>query len=59
MFGPNYKFIGKSSITTGAVKDVKPFNIEDKTYKNWFIRSLEFFKKNIHMHRGIRFYKNN
>lgn len=46
MFGPNYKFIGKSSITTGAVKDVKPFNIEDKTYKNWFIRSLEFFKKN-------------
>jgi hypothetical protein len=46
LFGPNYKFIGKSSITSGQIKDTKSFNIDDKTYENWFNRSLEFFKKN-------------
>jgi hypothetical protein len=46
LFGPNYRFLGKSSITTGASKDTESFNMDEKTYKNWFIRSLEFFKKN-------------
>jgi hypothetical protein len=46
LFGPNYKFLGKSSITSGQIKDTKSFNIDEKTYKNWFNRSLEFFKKN-------------
>jgi hypothetical protein len=46
LFGPNYVFLGKSSITSGQIKDTKSFNIDEKTYKNWFIRSLEFLKKN-------------
>jgi hypothetical protein len=46
LFGPNYKFLGKSSITSGQIKDTKSFNIDEKTYENWFNRSLEFFKKN-------------
>jgi hypothetical protein len=46
LFTKGYKFIGKSFITSGRQKDVKPVNVDEKTYKNWFIRSLDFAKKN-------------
>jgi len=45
LFGPNYKFLGKDTITTGRSKD--PGVGEGKGgYEEWYKRSLEFAKKN-------------
>jgi peptidoglycan hydrolase-like protein with peptidoglycan-binding domain len=47
LFGINYKFITNSSITTGQVKDKGVGkDIDNSTYKQWMLDSLEYAKKN-------------
>jgi hypothetical protein len=46
LFGPNYKFITNSSITTGRVKDSGVDKKPDNSQKHWFEISLDYAKKN-------------
>jgi hypothetical protein len=54
LFGPNYKFIVNSSITTGQVKDKGVGkDIDNSTYKQWMLDSLEYAKKNPKSKEGV------
>ena len=46
LFGPNYKFITNSSITSGRVKDVKPVDSNKLGYPEWRRVSIDYAKKN-------------
>ena len=46
LFGPNYKFITNSSITSGRVKDVKPVDSDKLGYTEWRRVSIDYAKKN-------------
>jgi hypothetical protein len=46
LFGPNYKFIENSSITSGKVKDVKPIDPKKIGYGEWRKESIDYSKKN-------------
>ena len=46
LFGPNYEYITKSSITSGKVKDVKPVDSSKLGYGEWRRVSIEYAKKN-------------
>lgn len=54
LFGPNYKFIVNSSITTGQMKDKGVGkDIDNSTYKQWMLDSLEYAKKNPKSKEGM------
>jgi hypothetical protein len=46
LFGPSYKYLTKSSITSGKVKDVKPVDSSKLGYGEWRRISIEYAKKN-------------
>ena len=46
LFGPNYKFITNSSITSGRVKDIKQVDPTKLGYDEWRKISIDYAKKN-------------
>jgi hypothetical protein len=54
LFGPNYKFIANSSITTGEVKDSGVDSNVDTSDKNWMVISLDYAKKNPKTKDGVK-----
>jgi peptidoglycan hydrolase-like protein with peptidoglycan-binding domain len=53
LFGPNYKFITNSAITSGKIKDTGVENKVDNSHKNWMKISLDYAKKNPTSKEGI------
>jgi hypothetical protein len=54
LFGPNYKFITNSSITSGEVKDSGVDKKPDNSQKNWLKISLDYAKKNPNSKDGVK-----
>jgi hypothetical protein len=54
LFGPGYKFITNSSITTGREKDTGVENKVDMSQKKWFEISLNYAKKNPTSKDGLK-----
>ena len=46
LFGPSYKFITNSAITSGKIKDTGVENKVDNSQENWMKISLDYAKKN-------------
>ena len=54
LFGPNYKFITNSSITSGKIKDSGVEKKQDDSQKHWLDISLDYAKKNPNSKDGIK-----
>jgi peptidoglycan hydrolase-like protein with peptidoglycan-binding domain len=54
LFGPNYKFITNSSITSGEVKDSGVDKKPDNSQKKWLEISLDYAKKNPNSKDGVK-----